>query len=89
MLCGAADLKEYVNDENVEHILERDDDAVEDSLELGNAVDCLERSKHAKELQGLEFLTSWGPTKGVKVHPIKFKFHFHTVWSLFTHARVW
>ena len=38
------ELKENVDNEDVEDILEWDDDTVEDSFQLGNPVDCLERS---------------------------------------------
>ena len=38
------ELKENVDNEDVEDILEWDDDTVEDSFQLRNPVDCLERS---------------------------------------------
>ena len=34
-------LKEDVDNEDVEHVLERDDHTVENSLQLGDPVDCL------------------------------------------------
>ena len=54
-------LKECVDEEDVEDVLERDDDAVEHSLQLRNAVDCLERPEHAQQLQRLELLPRRSP----------------------------
>ena len=41
------ELKEDVDDEDVEHVLERDDHTVENSLQLGYPVDCLQWSQHS------------------------------------------
>ena len=38
---GEDELEEHVDHEDVEHVLQRDDDAVEDGLQLGDAVDRL------------------------------------------------
>jgi len=38
------ELKEDVDDENVEHILQGDNHTVENSLQLGYSIDCLQRS---------------------------------------------
>ena len=54
-------LKECVDEEDVENILERDYDAVENSLQLRYAVDCLERPEHAEQFQRLEFLSRGSP----------------------------
>ena len=42
-------LKENVNDEDVEDIFEGDDDAVKNSFQLWNAIDCLQSSKHTQK----------------------------------------
>ena len=36
------ELKEEIDDEDVEHVLQGDDDAVKDSLQLGHSVDGLQ-----------------------------------------------
>ena len=47
-------LEQYVDDEDVEHILEGVDDAVEHSLEFGHPLDSLERPEHAEHAKGLD-----------------------------------
>ena len=42
-------LKEDVDNEDVEHVFERDDHTVEDSLQFGNSIDGLQRSQHTKK----------------------------------------
>ncbi len=49
-----ARLEQYVDDEDVEHILEGVDHAVEHSLELGDPLDGLERPQDAEHAQGLD-----------------------------------
>ena len=44
------ELKEDVDNEDVEHVLERDDHTVKDSLQFGNSIDGLQRSQHSKKL---------------------------------------
>ena len=43
------ELKEDVDNKNVENILEGDNHTVENSLQLWNSVDCLQRSKYSKK----------------------------------------
>ena len=45
-------LEEGVDDEDVEHILEGDDHAVEDGLQLGDPIDGLQRSQDPQQLDG-------------------------------------
>ena len=45
-------VEEKVDDENVEHVLEGDDHAVEDGLQLGDPVDGLQRSQDPQQLDG-------------------------------------
>ena len=53
---GEDEQEEHVDDQDVEHILQRGDDAVEDGLQRGNAVHHLERAEHSQQLHGLEVL---------------------------------
>lgn len=58
-------LEEDVDDEDVEHIFERVDDAVEHSLEFGNTLDCLEGpedAEHAQRLDRAEVLAGRAPS---------------------------
>ena len=59
-------LKECVDEEDVENILERDYDAVENSLQLRYAVDCLERPEHAEQFQRLELLSRGSSPEEIK-----------------------
>ena len=43
------ELKEDVDNEDVEHVFERDDHTVEYSLQFGNSIDGLQRSQHTKK----------------------------------------
>ena len=43
------ELKEDVDDEDVKHVLERNDHTVKDSLQFGNSIDGLQRSQHSKK----------------------------------------
>ena len=43
------ELKKDVDDKNIENILQRNDDAVEDGLQLGNPVDCLQRPQDSQQ----------------------------------------
>ena len=52
------ELKEDVDNEDIEDILERYDDTVEDSFQLRNAIDCLERSENTQQLDCFELLSS-------------------------------
>ena len=51
---GEDELEEGVDDEDVEHVLQRDHDAVEDRLEGGHPVDHLERAEHSEQLHRLQ-----------------------------------
>ena len=53
-------LEQDVDDEDVEDVLERDDDAVEDGLQLRDPVDGLEGPEDTKQLQGFQSLAGWG-----------------------------
>ena len=57
---GEDELEEHVDHEDVEHVLQRDDDAVEDGLQLGDPVDRLEGAEDAQELQRFQSLACWG-----------------------------
>ena len=46
-------VKQSVNDEYIEYILERIDDAVKHSLQLGNPLDSLQRPQDSKNPQRL------------------------------------
>ena len=46
------EMEKDVDDEDVEHILEGDDHAVEDSLQLGDPIDGLQRSQDPQQLDG-------------------------------------
>ena len=59
-------LKECVDKEDVENVLERDYDAVENSLQLRYAVDCLERPEHAEQFQRLELLSRGSSPEEIK-----------------------
>ena len=50
-------LKENVNDKDVEDIFEGDDDAVKNSFQLMNAIDCLQRSKQTQKFDCFQFLS--------------------------------
>ena len=52
------ELKENIDYEDIKNILQRDDDAVENSFQLRNTVDCLQRSKYTQKLDCFEFLSS-------------------------------
>ena len=47
------EVEQPVDHEDVEHILERVDDAVEDGLQLGDALDGLEGAEDAQHAEGL------------------------------------
>ena len=49
---GEDELEESVDDEDVKHVLKRDDHAVEDRLQLGDPVDGLQRSQDPQQLDG-------------------------------------
>ena len=60
------EMEEEIDNEDVEHILETVDDAVEDGLELGHALDGLqgpEDAQHAEGLHGGEILAAGAPSK--------------------------
>ena len=46
-------MEKDVDDEDVEDVLQRVDDTVEDGLQLGNPLDGLKRSQNAKDAEGL------------------------------------
>ena len=55
------EVEQEVHDQDVEHVLERVDDAVEDRLQLRDSLDGLEGSEHTKyseRLHGAQVLTS-------------------------------
>ena len=59
------EVEEEVDHQDVEHILERVDDAVEHSLELGHSLDRLQRpedAEHAKGLDRAQVLTRRAPS---------------------------
>lgn len=63
---GKDEKEKHVNDENVEHIFQRDHNTVEHSLERGDAVHHLERTQHTQKFDGLEFLAGGcAPGKGL------------------------
>lgn len=51
---GVTHLEQYVDDEDVEHILQGIDDAVEHSLEFGHPLDRLQRPEDAEHAQRLD-----------------------------------
>ena len=56
-------MEEEVHDEDVEHVLQRVDHAVEDGLQLGHALDRLqwpEHAQHAQRLHRAQLLTARG-----------------------------
>ena len=60
-------LKENVNDEDVEDIFEGDDDAVKNSFQLRNAIDCLQRSKHTQKFDCFQFLSGGSFAKKISI----------------------
>ena len=61
------EVEQEVHDENVEHILEGVDDAIEDGLQLGNSFDGLERpedAKHSKRLHRAQVFSA-GTSPGI------------------------
>ena len=56
---GEDEQEEDVDDEDVEHVLQRDHDAVEDRLEGGHPVDHLERAEHSEQLHRLQLSSRW------------------------------
>jgi hypothetical protein len=50
-------LKEDVDYEDVEDILERNDNTVEHSFQFWNTIDCLQRSEYTQELDCFELLS--------------------------------
>ena len=58
-------LEQDVDDEDVEDVLERDDDAVEDGFQLRDPVDGLQGPENPKQLQGFQSLARWGSAKHV------------------------
>ena len=56
---GEDELEEGVDDEDVEHVLQRDHDAVEDRLEGGHPVDHLERAEHSEQLHRFQLRSRW------------------------------
>lgn len=61
------ELKEDVDNQNIENILQRNDDTVEDSFQLGNSVDCFQWSQYSQQFDRLEFLASRSSTEIVKI----------------------
>lgn len=61
------ELKEDVDNQNIENILQRNDDTVEDSFQLGNSVDCFQWSEYSQQFDRLELLTSRSSTEIVKI----------------------
>ena len=61
------ELKEDVDNQNIENILQRNDDTVEDSFQLGNSVDCFQWSQYSQQFDRLEFLTCRSSTEMVKI----------------------
>ena len=60
---GEDEVEKEVHDKDVEHVLERVDDAVEDGLQLRHALDRLqgpEHAKHAKRLDRAQLLPAGG-----------------------------
>ena len=63
-------LKEYVNDEDIEHVFEWVNNTVKHSLQFWNSLDGLQRSKdtkNAKRLDRAQVLTGWTSPK--KLNP--------------------
>ena len=61
------ELKEDVDNQNIENILQWNDDTVEDSFQLGNSVDCFQWSQYSQQFDRLEFLASRSSTEIVKI----------------------
>ena len=55
---GKDEEKQHVNNENVEHIFQRDHNTVEHSLQRGNAVHHFERPQNTKEFEGFQLLAN-------------------------------
>ena len=53
MSYALSHVKQSVNDEYIEYILERIDDAIKHSLQLGNPLDSLQRPQDSKNPQRL------------------------------------
>lgn len=51
---GENEMEEHVHDEDVEDVLQRVDDAVEDGLQFRHALDGLQRPQHAQHSQRLD-----------------------------------
>ena len=61
------ELKEDVDNQNIENILQRNDDTVKDCFQLGNSVDCFQWSQYSQQFDRLEFLAGRSSTKMVKI----------------------
>ena len=48
---GKDEVEEHVDDQDVENVLQRVDDAVKDRFELWHALDGLERAQHSQDAQ--------------------------------------
>lgn len=48
------ELEENVNDQNVDDVLQRVDDAIEDCFQLRDTFDCFERTQHTKHSKWLD-----------------------------------
>ena len=57
---NVTNLKQYVYNEDVEDIFERDNNTVKDCFELGHSVNGLEGPEDSQQLQGFQFLARWG-----------------------------
>ena len=68
---GEDEQKEDVDDQNVEHIFERNHNAVEHSLKGGHPVHHLQRPQHAQQLHRFQLLTRWSSAERQKL-PVNF-----------------
>ena len=53
--------EEDVDDEDIEHIFERGNNAIKHSLESGNTVNHLERTQDTQQFDRFQFLARWSP----------------------------
>ena len=66
------EVKEKIDNENVEHIFQRVDDAVKHGLQFGDSLDSLERPKYAEDPQRLDHSKVLSPGGSSTVKELSF-----------------
>ena len=69
---GENEEKEKVDNENVEHVLERDHDTIKDSFQRRNSVDHFQGTQNPQQLHRFELCSSGGTSESIECILVSF-----------------